>query len=182
MRKVISLLTALVMCSVSMITATAEDSSFTIGDVDMDGVVTGHDTAMVSRYVLDDSYSLTAEQLVLADVNSDGIVNESDANKLYKEMQEYHLGDLDMNGSYVINGDNILAPQITDATKILLYYAKTGSGENVDMSQIQLNLADTDLDGQITLHDSLNVLTCCARLGAELPMFENEQYYFAETE
>ena len=78
--------------------ASAEEITYALGDVDMDGVVTGHDTAMVSRYVLDDTYTLTEEQLKLADVNEDGTVDQADADKLYTEMQVYPLGDVDMNG------------------------------------------------------------------------------------
>ena len=43
----------------------------------MDGVVTGHDTAMVSRYVLG-YITLKEEQLKLADVNEDGVVDLTD--------------------------------------------------------------------------------------------------------
>ena len=66
-----------------------EKQIYVLGDVDMDGVVTGHDTAMVSRYVLDDTYTLTEEQLKLADVNEDGVVDQADADKLYTEMAEF---------------------------------------------------------------------------------------------
>ena len=45
-------LSALPVCGVN-----AEEATYALGDVDMDGVVTGHDTAMVSRYVLDDTYN-----------------------------------------------------------------------------------------------------------------------------
>ena len=37
-------LSALPVCGVN-----AEEATYALGDVDMDGVVTGHDTAMVSR-------------------------------------------------------------------------------------------------------------------------------------
>ena len=49
---------ALAALPVSAMSASAE-GAYALGDVDMDGVVTGHDTAMVSRYVLDDTYTLT---------------------------------------------------------------------------------------------------------------------------
>lgn len=62
-------LSALPVCGVN-----AEEATYALGDVDMDGVVTGHDTAMVSRYVLDDTYTLTDEQLKLADVNEMGLL------------------------------------------------------------------------------------------------------------
>ena len=89
----------LALASLPVLGASAEETTYALGDVDMDGVVTGHDTAMVSRYVLDDTYTLTEEQLKLADVNEDGTVDQADADKLYTEMQVYPLGDVDMNGN-----------------------------------------------------------------------------------
>ena len=74
----------------------------------MDGVVTGHDTAMVSRYVLDDTYTLTDEQLKLADVNEDGVVDQADADKLHHEMQVYELGDVDLNGYFKDGPDGMV--------------------------------------------------------------------------
>ena len=63
-----------------------EKQIYVLGDVDMDGVVTGHDTAMVSRYVLG-YITLKEEQLKLADVNEDGVVDLTDVTKLYNEKQ-----------------------------------------------------------------------------------------------
>ena len=69
----------LALASLPVLGVNAEETTYALGDVDMDGVVTGHDTAMVSRYVLDDTYTLTEEQLKLADVNEDGVLDVSDA-------------------------------------------------------------------------------------------------------
>ena len=100
----------LALASLPVLGVSAEETTYALGDVDMDGVVTGHDTAMVSRYVLDDTYTLTEEQLKLADVNEDGVVDQADADKiniedhinteLYKEaldecVTEYHDEDPD---------------------------------------------------------------------------------------
>ena len=79
----------LALASLPVLGASAEETTYALGDVDMDGVVTGHDTAMVSRYVLDDTYTLTEEQVKLADVNEDGVVDQADADKLYTEMTEF---------------------------------------------------------------------------------------------
>lgn len=98
-RKAISFLTAAVMAvsALPILSASAEESTYALGDVDMDGYITGHDAAMVSRYVLDESYTLTEEQLVLADVNADGAVNQADADWIY-ENKTYALGEILKNG------------------------------------------------------------------------------------
>ena len=44
----------LALASLPVLGASAEETTYALGDVGMDGVVTGHDTAMVSRYVLAD--------------------------------------------------------------------------------------------------------------------------------
>ena len=61
------------------------------GDIDQDGVITGHDTAMISRYLADDAYTLTEEQLKLADINGDGTVDQTDADLLHAK-EVYPLG------------------------------------------------------------------------------------------
>ena len=143
-----------------------------LGDVDMDGVVTGHDTAMVSRYVLDDTYTLTEEQLKLADVNEDGVVDQADADKLYTEMQVYPLGDIDMSGM----------AEVGDTSDILVYYAKMSAGQNVELTAVQKNLADVDLNGIVDITDACYNLAGYARAAAGLKAYnrDNEkQYYYA---
>lgn len=98
-RKAISFLTAAVMAvsALPILSVSAEENTYALGDVDMDGYVTGHDAAMVSRYVLDDGYTLTEEQLTLADVNGDGAVDQADADWIF-ENKTYGLGELLKNG------------------------------------------------------------------------------------
>ncbi|WP_298482319.1 dockerin type I repeat-containing protein [uncultured Ruminococcus sp.] len=99
-RKAISFLTAAVMAvsALPILSVSAEESTYALGDVDMDGYITGHDAAMVSRYVLDESYTLTEEQLALADVNADGAVNQADADWIF-ENRMYMLGDMLKDGT-----------------------------------------------------------------------------------
>ena len=146
--------------------------TYALGDVDMDGVVTGHDTAMVSRYVLDDTYTLTEEQLKLADVNEDGVVDQADADKLYTEMQVYPLGDIDMSGM----------AEVGDTSDILVYYAKVSAGQNVELTAVQKNLADVDLNGTVDITDACYNLAGYARAAAGQKAYnrDNEkQYYYA---
>ena len=98
MRKGISAVLAGVMAlaalPVSAMSASAE-GAYALGDVDMDGFITGHDAAMVTHALYVDNEALTAEQLRLADVNGDGVVNQSDADWIH-ENQVYALGQIDV--------------------------------------------------------------------------------------
>ena len=110
MRKGISAVLAGVMAlaalPVSAMSASAE-GAYALGDVDMDGFVTGHDAAMVTHALYVDNEALTAEQLKLADVNGDGVVDQSDADWIH-ENQVYELGQLQkdffMNPTYCQDG------------------------------------------------------------------------------
>ena len=97
MRKGISAVLAGVMAlaalPVSAMSASAE-GAYALGDVDMDGFITGHDAAMVTHALYVDNEALTAEQLRLADVNGDGVVDQSDADWIH-ENQVYALGQTD---------------------------------------------------------------------------------------
>ena len=92
--KVVSIVTAGIMALAALpaLPAGAAEEIYCLGDVDMDHVITGHDAAMVTRYLNVDPHLLTEEQLMLADVNEDGVVDQSDADWIY-ENQRYSLGD-----------------------------------------------------------------------------------------
>ena len=152
--KVLSLLTAAIMGAACFNMNAAAETSFAAGDVDMDGIVTGHDTAMVSRYLVTDGYTLTDEQLALADVDGDGEVTQADADKLYNEMQVYPIGLVLYSEKDYIS--------IDDGDVILKYIANTGAGIDYPMTQIQMNLADIDADGNVTLDDATLDLTIYA--------------------
>ena len=79
--KVVSIVTAGIMALAALpaLPAGAAEEIYCLGDVDMDHVITGHDAAMVTRYLNVDPHLLTEEQLMLADVNEDGVVDQSDA-------------------------------------------------------------------------------------------------------
>ena len=126
---------------------------------------------MVSRYVLDDTYTLTEEQLKLADVNEDGTVDQADADKLYTEMQVYPLGDVDMNGN----------AGVSDAVDILTYCAKVSAGQSMELTAVQKNLTDVDLNGKISVDDACYVLHGYARRAASFAYIYSEntnQYYY----
>ena len=65
MRKAISAVLAGVLAlsalPISAMSASAAEGAYALGDVDMDGVITGHDAAMVSRYLHVDNTLLSAD-------------------------------------------------------------------------------------------------------------------------
>lgn len=122
-RKSIACFTAAVLSlsAFPVLSASAEESAYALGDVDMDGVITGHDAAMVSRYVLDDDYSLTEEALQLADVNGDGEVNQADADWIYAN-KKYALGSMLKQKDY---------PDSNGYGTAMCIYALEGSGYEI---------------------------------------------------
>ena len=93
-KKVFGFFTAAVMAvaSLPILSVGAADSTVLLGDVDQDGVITGHDSAMVSRYLNVDSTMFTEEQLKLADINEDGVVDQTDADLIH-EKEVFCIGD-----------------------------------------------------------------------------------------
>ena len=175
MKKAISILAAGVMALSSLpVLGVSAEEIYVLGDVDMDGIVTGHDTAMVSRYVLDDTYTLTEEQLQLADVNGDGEVNQADADILYNDMQEYVLG----NAIGIEEGLSFLT--VRNSVQIMEYYAKQCVNQDDGWTQIQKNLADVNLDGVVNVDDVYATLKMYARQSAALTVFENEEQYYID--
>ncbi|MBQ8514120.1 MAG: hypothetical protein IJ496_01830 [Ruminococcus sp.] len=144
-----------------------QDMDYVSGDVDMDGYITGHDTAMVSRYVHDDTYTLTAEQLILADYDMDGDVDQTDADYLYKQ-QWYPLGDVEMDQTLLM----------ADGTAISTYCIRENAGLSNEWTEVQKNLADTDLDGKITMLDARSVHYMFVRYASDLPYFDTEGVYY----
>lgn len=170
MRKMKYYLVAGVMALASMpvLTANAETATYALGDVDMDGVIIGHDTAMVSRYVLDDTYTLTAEQLELADVNADGAVTQEDADMLYNDMQEYFFGDV-MMSSYA-PGNTV---ENTDVTEMMEQIDRLTNGMPEEWTQVQYNLSDMNVDGVLNGYD-----VACAMVGSVA--YGSKNYLFSE--
>ena len=138
MKKALAFLTASIMAlgSLPMLSAGAE--SFAPGDVDMDGVLTGHDTALVSRHLVYGDNNLSEEQLKLADYNGDGVVDQTDVEAIH-ENEVWKLGDVDMNGRL----------NLDDALAILQEYSYAVAGRIVGnlppenaFTDVQKNLAD----------------------------------------
>ncbi len=166
MKKTMAFLTALVITALSVPVSMANAEGYVQGDVDQDGLITGRDAAMVSQY--DDGIlklDLTEEQLLLADMNSDGAVDSADAALIY-EQQEYELGDVGMNGSLGMD----------DATEILRMYFLTKIDPSLDFG-LQYLLADVDCDGDVDVYDAHCVLEDYAETDAYLSIFDEGKYY-----
>ncbi len=97
--RLVSFATAGVMAlaSLPMLSVSAAETTYAQGDVDMDGVITGHDTAMVSRSLYDEAYTLNEEQYALADMNGDGTVDLTDMETLHTQ-EVYTIGDVKLTG------------------------------------------------------------------------------------
>lgn len=123
-KKVISTLTAAVMTvsALPILSASSEETIYPLGDVDMDGYVSGHDAALLSRHLHIGDVTLTKEQLVLADVNEDGTVDQSDADWIHKN-QTYVLGDIMKTGS----------TDLTAAWLMLRIYTHTSVGDSLNI-------------------------------------------------
>ena len=134
MKKALAFLTASVMALGSLPFLSVGAESFAPGDVDMDGVITGHDTALVSRHLARGDNSLSRKQLELADYNGDGVVDQADVEAIH-ENEVWELGDVDMNGFLGIN----------DAFVIFQEYAYVAGGKDPipdALTDVQKNLAD----------------------------------------
>lgn len=142
--------------------------SYAQGDVDMDGILTAHDAAIVSRYadgVLE--ISLSDEQLSLADINDDGEITADDA-ALIAEKQEYIYGqvtdDYGLSEVYVIE----------NVARIKLF------NNDVYLGAEEIR-ADVDCNGIVDFGDMYMMMDSFARKAAGLPLFEEGKYYYTFT-
>lgn len=170
--KIISstLAAVLAISSAAPLAVFAEGTTFAMGDVDMDGIITGHDTAMVSRYLVEGDITLTEEQLKLADVDGDGEVTQADADKLYNEMQEYELHDINMDGRVLPD----------DGTVLFNILALQRIDPEIDLGGKEIR-ADVDCNGVVDVYDAETTLYCYGRVAAMLPRFEDGKYYYIMT-
>lgn len=196
MKKILAYFTAsvLALASLPYSAGAAEFDPFPPGDVDQDTVITGHDAAMVSRHILRGDNRLTDKQLKQADINRDGVVDQTDADLIHQQAVEngYRLGDANLDGNIWIED----AFQITQAN------AQNAAFLRGDItapwmpffSKLQINLAD--MTGfpylEVSLDDAMTVLQYYSYLAAgydfgispyERDVFRNadgQRCYYAE--
>ena len=180
MKKALAFLTASVMALGSLpFLSVGADDAFAPGDVDMDGVITGHDTAVVSRHLACGDNNLSEEQLKLADYNGDGVVDQTDVEAIH-ENEVWELGDVDMNGFLGIN----------DAFVIFQECAYIAGGRNPipdALTDVQKNLADMAgkcaVATEVTLDDSFDALVvytmrAASRFDEVFPVVDGQKCYF----
>ncbi len=192
-RKVVSILTAAVMAfaamPLSVMSASAAEGAYALGDVDMDGVLTGHDAAVLSRYLHVDSNAMTAEQLQLADVNGDGTVDQEDLEWIHAN-QTSPLGVYNDVYGYVSSAD--AADQLTIAAyegcgKLVIDNDAPAMkdrrfGDDPRITQVEYNRLDVNGDGVIDAKDVVDTLVMGACTGAGLPTekcFEMGRYDYS---
>ena len=179
MKKALAFLTASVMALGSLPFLSVGAESFAPGDVDMDGVITGHDTALVSRHLARGDNSLSRKQLELADYNGDGVVDQTDVEAIH-ENEVWELGDVDMNGFLGIN----------DAFVIFQEYAYVAGGKDPipdALTDVQKNLADMagkyTVATEATLDESFDCLVvyslrAASRFDEVFPVVNGQKCYF----
>ena len=162
----------------SALSAGAE-SAYAPGDVDMDGYITAHDAAVVSRALYVDETALNDEQKQLADVNGDGVVDQTDADWIY-EHSEYKLG--------AVNQKEYMSS--TTLFYQMYYIARKGAGYHDALltdgsipessaeenevyhdnciTQVCSNLLDVNGDGVLDIDDVYVTAFTTARCGAGL--------------
>ena len=180
MKKALAFLTASIMAlgSLPFLSAGAEDA-FAPGDVDMDGVLTGHDAALVSRHLAYGDNNLSEEQLKLADYNGDGVVDQTDVEAIH-ENEVWELGDVDMDND----------ADMDDALVIFQEYSYIASGKNPipdALTDVQKNLADMSgkytVATEATLDESFDCLVvyslrAASRFDEVFPVVDGQKCYF----
>ncbi len=179
MKKALAFLTASVMALGSLPFLSVGAESFAPGDVDMDGVITGHDAALVSRHLIHGDNNLSEEQLKLADYNGDGVVDQTDVEAIH-ENEVWELGDVDMDND----------ADMDDALVIFQEYSYIASGKNPipdALTDVQKNLADMSgkytVATEATLDESFDCLVvyslrAASRFDEVFPVVDGQKCYF----
>lgn len=169
-KKLLAMLTGCVMSASMLAGMPVSAAEYAQGDVDMDGYITGHDAAMVSRYLNVDSNLFSEEQLALADMNADGVVDQTDADLIF-ENKVYYLGGLDELGMISCADGGVRTMRLYAAYAALhcnaaqhagtltvstdaMGYDFLDDGTNM-VNPVTKNLLDADGDGEVTVWDSL---------------------------
>ena len=128
-RTIASILAAVMAFSALPILSVSAADTAALGDVDGDGVITGHDAALVSRSLYEDSFDLTTEQAARADINQDGVVDQADADQIHAS-EVYQLGDIKH-----INREDYFCGTLDGAELALLCYSVDMAGQPAEIIQ-----------------------------------------------
>ena len=166
------------LASLPILSASAAEAAYVQGDVDLDGVITGHDSAVVSRSLYVEGASLTEEQAKIADMDGDGVIDQTD-------LEAIHAKEVYMIGDFSMVGDDYIPQPSLDVFDVLLFCSSESIGLSVEIvppgdeeyldvftnyltektyenkivvNQVRYNLMDTDGDGDIDETDCLKLL------------------------
>ena len=130
------------------------------GDVDGDGYVTGHDAAVVSRYLHEGDVELTEAQLAIADVDGNGKVEQADADWM-QENREYALGDSWLTGKKAgVDGcvwDYSLCAAydaLVSSSIEIVFNGEVPTKYQYTQTPLMQSLLDITADGKVTILDA----------------------------
>ena len=132
-RTIASILAAVMAFSALPILSASAADTAALGDVDGDGVITGHDAALVSRSLYEDSFDLTTEQAARADINQDGVVDQADADQIHAS-EVYCIGDIRHRNSGDYHNGALYGAEFA-----LFYYGVSMAGQPVEVVQKDLD-------------------------------------------
>ncbi len=182
-KKMISFATAAVMAlsALPVLSAGAADG-YVLGDVDKDGMITGHDSALVSRSLYDDTFSLTAEEAAQADVNQDGAVDQADLDWIH-ENEAICIGKVDGKSENLSIGDAFYTLVLSSAFSAGKTLTITDDAVSLDdlwegkVSQVNYHLMDCNADGEVTIADAANLLNASSLYSLGMSMYPTENRY-----
>lgn len=143
------------------------------------GYITAHDAAVVSRALYVDETALNDEQKQLADVNGDGVVDQTDADWIY-EHSEYKLGAVNQKEymssttlfyqMYYIarKGADYHDALLTDGSIPESFAEENEVYHDNCITQVCYNLLDVNGDGVLDIDDVYVTAFTTARCGAGL--------------
>ncbi len=185
-KRVLSFLIAMMMASLSVPSVSAAETAYAKGDVDMDGVITGHDTAMVSRSLYDETYTLTEEQYILADMNDDGVVDLTDMETLHG-LEVYGMSEPYFNNAHMVAAYTALLYvsyksagmdfTVYESTVVEDHDVVEKNIRNGRISNLMLSLFDVNASGDVDFIDGYSILVSDSLMhaGAE-PYYAVDRY------
>ena len=137
------------LASLPVLSASAAEAAYVQGDVDLDGVITGHDSAVVSRSLYVEGASLTEEQAKIADMDGDGVIDQTDLEAIHAK-EVYKIGD------FTMQKEGTAQTSCMDAFFSLLFYSRKAMGYSVNVissvNAVENNQIDWDEEKQIDIN------------------------------
>lgn len=169
--------------SATMFSALPANAAGVTGDVDGDGVLTGHDAAVVSRYLHEGDVTLSEEQQKIADVDGNGKIEQTDADWLYENRQcNLGVSSLSKNLSVEISIGDAYWAMMLDSVKATFPDAESVPKEYQWLLEPTVqNILDFNGNGTTNLTDCYLILVTDSNRAVELEswdvIFQNGRYY-----